>query len=197
MTPVVYAAVEGDLDEAIARRLITHVGATPGAVYGKKGKGYLREKIAAFNEAARMAPWLVLVDLNGEHPCAPTLRATWLPHPQRFMCFRIAVKEVESWLLADRDRLAAFLGVSPTRVPTSPDDCDDPKQLMIELARGSKRRDIREDMVPPLGTGRAIGRAYVARLTEFIEQRWRPEDAAAASDSLRRCIQGLRRIVAL
>ena len=40
------AAVEGIVDEAVVRKLIAHVGATPGPVYGKQGKSFLRQRIA-------------------------------------------------------------------------------------------------------------------------------------------------------
>jgi hypothetical protein len=34
--------------------------------------------------------------------------ADWLPQPAQLMCFRVAVRELESWLLADAEALAAF-----------------------------------------------------------------------------------------
>jgi hypothetical protein len=37
---VIYGAVEGLVDEAVVRRLIRHVGAEPGPIYGKNGKVY-------------------------------------------------------------------------------------------------------------------------------------------------------------
>lgn len=49
------AAVEGLVDEAVARRLIIHAGARPGPVYGRQGKPFLRQKIAGYNNAARRA----------------------------------------------------------------------------------------------------------------------------------------------
>ena len=98
-TVVVSAAVEGLVDEAVVLRLIADAGATPGTVYGKIGKGYLRQKISGYNQAARHSPWnpwVVIVDLNHEASCAPHLKASWLPTPAPYMCFRIAVREVES-----------------------------------------------------------------------------------------------------
>jgi ribosomal protein L25 (general stress protein Ctc) len=40
--PVIAAAVEGIVDEAVARRLIREAGGIPGPVYGKNGKQHLR-----------------------------------------------------------------------------------------------------------------------------------------------------------
>ena len=75
------AAVEGIVDEAVVRTLIAHAGATPGPVYGKQGKSFLRQRIAGYSNAARWTPWIVLVDLNHDGDCAPPLRATWLAQP--------------------------------------------------------------------------------------------------------------------
>src|SRR4029077_6778678 len=111
------SAVEGNVDEAVVRRLIEHVGATPGPVYGRNGKTHLRQRVSNYNHAARLSPWIILVDLDHDAECAPPLRSTWLPNPSPFMCFRVAVRQVESWLLADRERLARFLSVNTSRVP--------------------------------------------------------------------------------
>jgi len=51
------AAVEGLLDEAVIRRLITYVGCAPGTVYGKNGKGALRQTLAACDRAVQNGPW--------------------------------------------------------------------------------------------------------------------------------------------
>jgi hypothetical protein len=40
---VISAAVEGDVDEAVVRRLTASVGAHLGSVYGKSGKATLRQ----------------------------------------------------------------------------------------------------------------------------------------------------------
>ncbi|RLF63060.1 MAG: hypothetical protein DRN33_04790, partial [Thermoplasmata archaeon] len=114
---VINAAVEGIVDEAVVKRMIDFVGGTPGRVFGKEGKPLLRKKIEGYNNAARRSPWVVLVDLDHDEECAPLLRNEWLPQPASKMCFRIAVREVEAWLLADRKGIASFLGVSQSAVP--------------------------------------------------------------------------------
>src|SRR4030042_1572233 len=124
----IQSAVEGLLDEAVIKRLIEHIGAVPGPTYGKYGKSYLREKVGGYNAAARSSPWVVLVDLNHEEDCAPPLRASWLPHPERGMCFRVAVREVEAWLLADREPGARLLRPpSAAFTPDDPDALQDPE----------------------------------------------------------------------
>ncbi len=188
------AAVEGIVDEAVVRKLIAHAGATPGPVYGKQGKSFLRQRIAGYNNAARWAPWIVLVDLNHDGDCAPPLRNAWLVQPAAHLCFRVAVREVEAWLIADAERLAPFLGVPRNEVPANPEGLDEPKTTMVNLARSSRRRAIREDMVPREGSGRQVGPAYSSRLIEFASSSWRPDVAAERSDSLRRAINCLKRL---
>ena len=41
------------------------------------------------------------------------------------------------------------------------------------------------------GSGAKVGPLYVRRLTEFVENLWRPDIAANESESLRRCILAL------
>jgi hypothetical protein len=163
---------------------------------GKNGKTHLRQRLSGFNQAARHAPWVVVVDLDHSAECAPPFCRDWLPHPSAHMCFRVAVREIEAWLLADRERLARFLSIASGRVPANPEALDDPKLALVNLARHSRRRDIRDDMVPRPSSGREVGPAYTSRVIEFVESQWRPEVAAHLADSLRRCRLRLRGLIA-
>ena len=196
--PVVFTgAVEGLVDEAVFRRLVKAVGAIPGPVHGKRGKAHLLQALNGYNNAARISPWLVIVDLDDDTECAPPLRAKHLPKPKDKMCFRIAVREIESWLLADPDRLSALLGVEGSLLPPNPDNEKDPKKVVVDLARKSRSSEIRRDLVPREGSGRVEGPAYTSRLVEFISDArrgWRPLVAARSSDSLNRCFKCLNRI---
>jgi len=195
---VIFGAVEGIVDEAVLRCLLVHAHLTAGSVYGKNGKTFLRRNLDRYNEAARHFPWVVLVDLNHDAACAPDLRVSWLPNPARRMCFRVAVREIEAWLLADRESLACFLGVALSKVPHNPESLEDPKRTMIDLARCSRRREIREDMIPRPGSGRNVGPAYTSRIIEFVTDphlSWKPDVAAKYADSLNRCLRSLARFV--
>jgi len=195
-TPVVLsAAVEGIVDDAVVRRLIEDAGALVSAIHISGGKLNLKQKVNAYNHAAGHSPWVLLVDLDREE-CAPKLRASWLPAPSRLMCFRVAVREVEAWLLGDRQQIAHFLGVAVARVPQTPEFIEDPKRAIVDLARNSRRREIREDMIPRPRSGRSEGPAYASRLIQFTRDLWRPSIAEKHSDSLRRCREALRRMTA-
>ncbi len=193
----VTAAVEGSVDEAVLVRLLIQQDLEIGPIHGRKGKPSLRRRIAGFNAAAERYPWVVLVDLDQDYKCAPLLVSDWLPQTARRMCFRVAVRAIESWLIADSERLAQFLSVPSRKVPGSPESLENPKATMVALARASGDRSIVADMVPRPGGGRHVGPAYASRLIEFVSSRrggWRPEIAAPRSESLRGCIDALRRL---
>lgn len=187
-------AVEGPVDEAVIGRVFNYVGVAVGNVYGHKGRKYLKQKIAAFNHAARLHPWLVVVDLDVDQ-CPPALCAEWLPAPSEGMALRVAVHQIESWLLADREMISDFLGVPLSRIPFQPERIPDSKQIMVQLARASRRREIRDDMVPREGSPKKEGRAYAARLIEYANSRWRVEVAKDNAESLHRCINAVERLL--
>jgi hypothetical protein len=187
------AAVEGDLDEVVLRRLIAETGLSTGLVYGREGKNLLRNRIQDYNQAARFAPWIVLVDLDREAECAASLCRSWLPEPAPYLLFRVAVHALEAWLLADREAISQYLDVSMDLVPLNPDNELDPKRSLVALAGHSRQSKIREAMGPSIG--RRVGPLYSIHVTEFVESHWRPEIAAECSDSLRRCRERLRELV--
>ncbi len=166
-----------------------------GNVYGKQGKPHLRQRLAGYNHAARHAPWLMLVDLDRDADCAPPAIHAWLPDPAPMACFRVAVRAVEAWMIADTEALAGYLSIPRSRVPDHPEALDDPKAAMVNLARRSRRRAIQEDMVPRGGSGRAVGPAYSSRMVEFVVDFWRPDVAATRAGSLSRAIRALRQMV--
>lgn len=186
---IVSMAVEGVTDEMALRRLLREAGLAEGPVFGKNGKQALMKRVNGYNQAAHRSPWLVLVDLDHDAECAPPFIVKELPHPASKMCFRVAVRALEAWLLGDIERFAPFMGVPSSRLPANPDGVENPKDLVVALARASHKKAIRQDMVPDPASGRKIGPAYASRLIEFIqdiENGWRPEEAEKRSESLRR-----------
>jgi hypothetical protein len=99
-------AVEDELSEVVSRKLlkVTRRSYVVGACYSQGGFGYLRKKISGFNNAAKGTPFFVLTDLD-RGPCASALIGEWLPSPipkHPNLILRVAVQEVEAWLLAAR-----------------------------------------------------------------------------------------------
>lgn len=195
MTPV-NILVEGSSDEPVAKKLLLHAGLEVGTVYGKKGKPYLLKRLLNYNQAASFQPWFVLIDLDKEL-CPSEALQIWLPQPTKGMRCRVAVRAIESWLLADSRNLARFLSVSETKIQQqSPDNYADPKATLIALAKHSSSSAIRTDMVPRLNSGAKVGDLYVPRLNEFTEKFWNPTIAMEHSESLQRCVNALKTLTA-
>lgn len=188
----VAAVVEGPTDAAVAERLLEHVGLALGPVYGLRGKAYNDQRLKGYNNAARFAPWLVLRDLDRDGPCASALVDALLPAPSSHMRFRVAVREMEAWLLADAGALSRHLSVPIGQIPSNPDDLPDPKRALVQIAQRSSKREIRRDMAPRAGSGAMVGPGYTTFVVEFARTRWRPEVAAIQSPSLARCIAALK-----
>jgi hypothetical protein len=189
------AAVEGDLDEALLRRVLGYADLLLGTVHGRRGKVPLLQSINGYNNAARFSPWVVLVDLDGDGACAPECLPVWLPAPSEHMCFRVVVRAAEAWVLADRQRAARWLGVPISAITNNPDELEHPKRDLINLARQSRYASVRNDLVPREGSGRAVGPLYTARLMDFIRDEaegWRPAEASQTSNSLARCVARLQ-----
>ena len=139
-------ATEDALTEAVAERLILETGSMlrvdvkiPG-----KGAGNLKKKLPELTRVAYSLPVLLITDLD-RVACAPLLISTWkgggkLPQD---MLFRVAVREVESWLMADAEALANLLKIRSKKIPIKPDTLGDPKQTLLELAKKSTTRDSR------------------------------------------------------
>lgn len=186
-------AVEGDLDEAIARRIVSSVGGEMGPVFGRRGRQSVISSLAGYNAAAARAAWLVLLDLDHE-PCPVTFAERVLPSPSLGMCRRIVVREAEAWILADHTAFAKWAGLSMASMPTDVESLRDPKEALVQLVRRGGRTSLTRDIVPRERSGRTVGAGYNARLREFVESRWDLGRARPNSESLRRaadCVQEL------
>ncbi len=185
-------AVEDALSEVVARHLIEQSSFRVLSCYRKGGYGYLKSRIHGFNEAAKASPFFMLTDLD-KYACATELKTDWLkqtPHPN--FLFRIAVRSVESWLLADAEGLATFFRVSKKLIPDKPDELPNPKAKVIELAKRSSKREIREDIVPKQNSTAKIGPNYNGRLGSFINTSWNLQRAIKHSESLHRAFNALK-----
>jgi len=161
--------------------------------YHKGGSGFLKKNVVAFNNLARKIPFLLLTDLD-DAECAPALIQSWLgqeasPH----LLFRVAVREVESWVMADRTKFASFMGVSVNSVSINPDQLIDPKRALLDLAIESRKAFIREDLLP-VGSAQK-GPGYNNLLGSFLKKHWRMTEAQKHSPSLKKMIHRLNEYV--
>lgn len=186
-------AVEDALSEAVLKEMLKQ-SQRPfmiGTCLNRGGYGYIKKIIPGLNHAARGMPYLVLTDLDNTE-CPLALISEWLPQPKHpNLIFRVAVKEVEAWLLADREAFADFIGISVNLIPYDVDAIADPKQMLINLVRKSKKRNIRDAIVPAPNSTAKIGKDYNGQLIQFVQQNWQVESALANSRSLERAINAL------
>lgn len=195
-------AYEDDLSLEIIIRILESQGVissnkrfSVGSLFHGRGFGYLKRNISGFNKASKGMPYLILTDLDYKE-CAPIMIQEWLAETKNpNLIFRVAVREVESWVLADRPGFAKFLGVSAKKVTAKPDDLPDPKAYLIDLARESRKRAIREDIVPKIGSTAKQGPAYNECLTSFVQEKWDPSNARRSSPSLERTIKAIEAFV--
>ncbi|HLP90561.1 MAG TPA: hypothetical protein VK184_18515 [Nostocaceae cyanobacterium] len=186
-------AVEDPLSEAVLRAIL-HQSNRPYKVincYCQQGYGYLQKTIKGFNNAAKGIPYIVLTDLDRKD-CPLALIEQWLPYPKHpNLLFRIAVREVETWLLADREAFANFLGIQQILIPQDVDAIDDPKQTLINLAKKSKKGELRDAIVPKPNSTAKVGRDYNGQLIYFVENFWKAEVAKLCSPSLQRTVNSI------
>jgi hypothetical protein len=129
-----------------------------------------------------------LIDAD-DRLCPPETIRSWLENkPQNpNLSVRIAVRTVEAWLLADPSNLSQFLSVSAREIPTNPDTLVNPKQVIVDLAKKSKLKDVRSALIPATANART-GPYYNQMLSQFCRSVWDPSEAANNSGSLRKTL---------
>lgn len=178
-------AVEGPTDAPVLVRLLRDRGIGVGPTYIIGGCANLDRKLDGYNNAAKFSPWIVLRDLD-DGECAPSVVDSLMPRPSKLMRFQIAVRSLESWLIGDFSTLSKIMAVSESVVPKDPESLRKPKQVLIDLARRSRKRSIRDAMVPNPGSTARVGPGYLAFVEEYTATLWRPEVAANRCPSLAR-----------
>lgn len=194
-----FIATEDRLSETVAERLIIEAGHSVAAKIPKDrrkhaGFGYLKTRLPDFIASCRGGVnFLLLTDLD-TRPCPPDLLDDWLGATKKpdSLLLRIAVREVEAWVLADRPQFADWLGIAEVTVPADPEGCPDPKADLLKLAAKSKYRDLREGLLPKKDAASKVGLEYNDLLCDFVLERWRLEEASRLAPSLERTIRRLR-----
>lgn len=189
--------VEDALSDAVMRRLLTH-SSRPFDIHSSlltHGVSGIKRRIPVFLNACSVIPHVVLTDLDTAG-CAPELLADWrLTRLPAELLFRVAVREVEAWLLADAEGVAEFLQVPKVKIPVRPETLADPKQALINIARRSRSRRLAAEIVPPVGSRAQIGPLYNQRLGRFAGEAWSVDRAAQEAPSLARTLMALDRFV--
>lgn len=187
-------AVEDLVAEALVRRIVAEVRADLVIAVPMRlgGRSAVERKLSDLNRTARSVPVFAMIDLDRPEPCPPDIIKQHFPGGLApLMLFRVAVFEAESWVLADCAGVAELLAVPEHRIPARPDEEPDPKRTIVNLARKSRRKDIRDDLVPAEGGTASVGPAFNARLSAFIAGEWSLQRAQERSPSLRRTVDRL------
>jgi hypothetical protein len=177
---------EDELREAVGVRLLAEQTATleVSLYLRRSGFGYLRSRMDNWRQLAQRQPVLLITDLD-RLACPQLLLDDWLGGQRSDnLLLRVAVREVEAWLLADHDAMSSLLGGKGS-LPPEPDELPDPKQHLLRLAKSAPRA-VRLDLLKAVGSVSSQGLGYNARLTEMVRTTWSPERAATRSPSLAR-----------
>ncbi|MGI4849941.1 MAG: hypothetical protein ACRYGK_17665 [Janthinobacterium lividum] len=180
-------ATEDELSEAIGTRLLAEIDLLPDQIQSlrKNGSGYLKLNIKSWKELARIRPVLLITDLDNV-ACPVTMREQLIgsgPIPKNLL-IRIAVREVESWVLADHDAAENLFG-RKIKLPPEPDTLPDPTSHLLRLAKSASRK-VRDNLVKEANAVARQGLGYNAHLKAWILTHWNPERAASRSPSLAR-----------
>jgi hypothetical protein len=197
-TPIdLVLVVEDALSLALVQRLVAHSG-RGFRVYRtliERGVENIRKSLPKYLGASHTLPHVIVVDLD-RGVCAAALREQWgLTHLPPRVLFRVAVRESESWVMADRHGFAQFAEIALSKVPQDPDDLPDPKQTLVNLARRSRNKRLAQELTPAQGSAVSIGPLYNERLGQFVQQDWNVDEAAAVSPSLARARDRLQTFV--
>ena len=191
MTQHINLVVEDDVHYNVIAKIIQSSSKSYeiNRVYGRRGNDYIKKNIVGFNQASKITPFIILTDLDTVD-CPVTLIKDWINFKKHAnLIFRIAVKEAESWLISDLNNFADFMGVSKDAVDHYPEQIGDPKEYIVTLAKRSKKKNIREDIVP---TGTAqIGKNYNSCIGDFIIKKWNVNNAKKTALSLQRFVKAL------
>jgi len=194
--------VEGYLDAEAAMVLLAKAGfivdSLSPIIAGNVGKFWARAPV--FNNLADKTGQLCfgLVDQEDREDCAPAQIGRHLTQGKaNTFVLRIAERMLESWLLADETNMARFLGVSVEllrknmrkAIQTAPEI--HPKAVISNLARNSRRREIREDLAPEEGSKGLVGKGYTMQIRKFILDHWDPDQAREKNTSLHRALRAL------
>ena len=190
----VILVVEDRLTDAVSTKILRHfdIEIVRRIIY--EGNSYLQRKAPSYNQAAHQECGVfMLTDLDSPNICPSTLIRSWVKgRLNRRFFLRIAVMEIESWIMADRQAVSEFLGIPTNRIPQNTDKINSPKEFLVSLARKSKNTRLREVLVPGQNDKTAkIGREYNSRLSQFVQEHWDLERAATASPSLKRTLDRL------
>lgn len=181
-------ATEDELSEFLGEKLIKEANTTLNVTLRlrKGGFGYLKSKLPSLCSLSKSQPVILFTDLDNAE-CPVKLISHWMngmEKPQGLL-FRVVVREIESWVLADHKAFSAYFGISQAKLPSDPDSLPNPKAALLKLIGGS-RREIKDAMIAKKGALAIQGVGYNTVLVDFIKTSWSSIRAQERSKSLKK-----------
>lgn len=177
----------------LGNALFRQLGQSARVLPPASGAGPFKAGIPRMNDVAKSGFIVLMLADADQAACAPVQLKSWAPRGvHQNLLLRLAVRESESWVLADRMAFAEFVQVSAAVMPQAPDQLPDPKQVLLNLVRRGKRRDLRDDMLPAKGSRSKIGLGYNAQLQRFVNEHWQSDRAMEHSPSLAKAVVRIR-----
>lgn len=194
-----YIACEDQLTQACCIKLLKsylpHCGFNLPIITG--GCGDLKKKIDPFIRLSFNLNFatLILTDLDLVKD-VESLMEMWLGdknYTDRFI-FIVAVKEIESWLLADNESLSKWSNIPKNKILLNPDEIGDIKQHLLNLIAKHGRKELKRDLLPSTRCSTSkVGIGYNSQLIHFVESYWNPEVARSRSSSLENALNILEK----
>lgn len=185
-----FLACEDPLSESFCLQLLKNYfpNATYNPIMVTGGVGELKKKVQAFIQIAKIQDkaTLILTDLD-QVDSVESLVVDWQGtaiFPDTFFLL-IAVKEIESWVLADCEAFSQWSGIPKNKIPSNPDDENDVKQTLLNLVKKHANIQTKRDLLPSKDAKTSkVGIAYNSSLIYFVNNYWRIEKAKLNSLSL-------------
>ena len=191
----------GYVEDALTRSVVLKIAALTGMQFKsdfpavENGCGNLYKKAAKFASMARNGLHVALFTDLDTAECAPSLRRKWFGNnsiPDSLL-FRVAVRETEAWIMADKEAFARYVGISPVNFKDDPETLGDPKQFLLAVIKKHASPKLKKAMIP--SGSAAVGPEYNSIMCDFAEHLWNPERAAKHAPSLQRTFNAIKRII--
>lgn len=186
------------LGESIARKIIQKYAPNyqPHSINKTGGKSAILKRLLEYNRLAKHLKFFILLDLDQEQCIVHFIKKCFKNKLlKENLIFRVAVLEIESWILADSKGFSEYFKVPKEKLHDNPDKLKDPKRFLVNIIKKCcKEKSYRESIIPDKNSGAVVGPAYNSAMIQFIEKKWSPKRAINVSTSLKRCIQAVKNI---
>lgn len=183
--------VEGNLETHVMERLLRdrRHPISEGLIVNKRGQGNFWTSLHTINRGSGLKV-AALADLENARCPGALIRGKLRVARSPFLTLNLAVRMLESWLLAD-PALAVFLGVPENKLPQFPEDEPHAKRCLLSLVKAHGKDRLKRTFLGPFENHLFPGPDYEPLLARFIRTEWNPGHARARSPSLGRALDRL------